>query len=335
MPDDVRYNSPPMPTLTDIHTASDRILPHAHRTPVMTSSAIDAATGCELFFKCENFQKVGAFKFRGACNAVMSLADEQAAKGVITHSSGNHAQALALAAKIRGIDAHIIMPSNSPTIKKKAVAGYGAEIYECQPTLESRETTCEEVRSRTGATLVHPYNNEYVIAGQGTCAMELLEEIEQLDAIVAPVGGGGLISGTVIAATPSRLRRIAPRAPVIFGAEPIGADDAARSLRDNKLIPSINPDTIADGLQTSLGSLTWPIIQQHVCAIITVSDEEIIAAMRLIWERMKMIIEPSSATVLAAVLNDAWKSSDQTANLKRIGLILTGGNVDLNHLPWN
>lgn len=312
-----------MITIKEIQAAARRIGPHIHRTPVLTCSAIDHKAGCRLFFKCENLQKVGAFKMRGATNAVFSLSDEDAQRGVATHSSGNHAQALALAARLRGIDAFVVMPTSSPAVKRAAVAGYGAEIIDCQPTLRAREETLDQVVQRTGAVFIHPYDNEQIIAGQGTAALELLEEQPNLDVVMAPVGGGGLLSGTALAT-----HAMAPKARVI-AAEPCGADDAARSLKAGHIIPSVKPNTVADGLLTSLGKLNFPIIQKHVEAIWTVEDEAIISAMRLVWERMKIIIEPSSAVCLAAVLQHPQETAAQN-----IGIIISGGNIDLDHLPW-
>jgi len=310
-------------TLQDIQAAAKRIRPYAHRTPVLTNESLDQRVGAQVYLKCENMQKVGAFKFRGACNAVYSLSDEEAVHGVVTHSSGNHAQALALAAKLRGIPAYIVMPDNAPQVKKDAVAGYGGQITFCEPTLEARESTMERIRLETGATVVHPYDNERVIAGQGTAALELLDEVPDLDVIIAPVGGGGLLSGTSIAAKglKSGIRVIA--------AEPEMADDAYRSTKAGKIIPSVNPETIADGLLTSLGTLTFPIIQQNVEQIITVSERGIVEAMKFIWERAKIIIEPSAATVIAVL----WEKKIDLSGLK-VGVILSGGNVDLNKLPW-
>lgn len=312
-----------VPTLDDIRKAAERIRPYAHRTPVLTSATLNRMLEMELFFKCENFQKIGAFKFRGACNTVMSLPAEEAGRGVATHSSGNHAQALALAAQIRGIAAHIVMPNNSPQVKKAAVAGYGAQITLCEPTLQSREETLEKVVAETGAAFVHPYNDYRVIAGQGTAALELLEEIGDIDVVMAPVGGGGLLSGAALAVS-----YLSPRARVIAG-EPAGADDAYRSLQAGRIIPSQNPKTIADGLLTSLGEKTFDIIQKHVERIITVSEENIVKAMRLVWERMKIIIEPSAAVPLGALFENPLDLKG-----KRIGIIFTGGNVDLGKLPW-
>ncbi len=313
----------PPPVHADVLEAAERIRPFAHLTPVFTCATLDRLVGARLFFKCENFQKVGAFKFRGACNAVMALPDAAWRAGVATHSSGNHAAALALAARLRGAPAYIVMPDNAPNVKREAVAGYGGIIRFCAPTLAAREATLAEVVAETGAAFVHPYNDPRVIAGQGTAALELLAEVPDLDLLVAPVGGGGLLSGTALAAegTASRTR--------ILGAEPAGADDACRSLREGRIVPSVDPRTMADGLLTSLGDLTFAIIRRRVERIVTVSEEEIAAAMRLIWERMKLVVEPSSAVALAAL-------REGTADLagRRIGIILSGGNVELSRLPW-
>lgn len=310
-----------IPVFSQVQEAHRRISKYIHRTPVLSSSSINNILGCELFFKCENFQKVGAFKFRGACNAVFSLSDEEAMKGVGTHSSGNHAAALALAARMRGIKSFIVMPNNSPDIKKKAVAGYGAEITYCKPTLEARETTMEEVIELTGANFIHPYNFGRIICGQATAAKELLEDHPDLDIVMAPVGGGGLLSGTAISS-----KSINPLIKVI-AAEPAGADDAFRSFRSGTLIPSTNPKTIADGLLTSLGDLTFEIILKHVDDILRVEEETIIKAMRMIYERMKIIVEPSSAVPLAAIME-----TPELFQHKKIGIILSGGNVDLDKL---
>lgn len=312
-----------LPTFADIEKAHERIRPYIHRTPVMTSKSINEIVGAELFFKCENLQKVGAFKFRGACNSVFSLSDEEAKNGVCTHSSGNHAAALALAARMRGVPAYIVMPENAPEIKKKAVAGYGAQITFCEPTQVARESTLKQVAEQTGATEIHPYNYFNVICGQGTAAKELIEEIGNLDVVMAPVGGGGLLSGTALST-----RTLLPKARVI-AAEPAGADDAFRSFYSKTLHPSVAPKTIADGLLTSLGSLTFPIVLENVDQIATVSEESIVAAMRMIWERMKIIIEPSSAVPLAAILENKVEVKG-----KRVGIILSGGNVDLGKLPF-
>lgn len=311
------------PTLLDIRQATERIRPYAHRTPVLNCASLDRRVGAQVFMKCENLQKVGAFKFRGACNAVFSLTDEEAMRGVATHSSGNHAQALALAARLRGVPAYIVMPENVPAVKKAAVAGYGGQITFCEPTLQARETTTEQIARETGATVIHPYNDARVIAGQGTAALELLEEISDLDVVIAPVGGGGLLSGTAIAA-----KGINPGIRVI-GAEPEMADDAYRSLRAGHILPSENPQTVADGLLTSLGDLTFPIIQQHVEQIVTVSEAGIIEAMKFIWERAKIVIEPSAAVPVALL----WERKIDLSGL-RVGVIISGGNVDLDRLPW-
>lgn len=313
----------------DVQRAAAAISGVAHRTPVMTCAAIDAMAGYRLFFKCENFQKVGAFKFRGAFNAVSQLTDNEALNGVVTHSSGNHAQALALAARMRGVPAYIVMPSTAPSVKKAAVEGYGAEVIICEPTLAARESTADEVQKRTGAVFVHPYDNEHVIAGQGTAMLELFEQVTELgaslDAVVTPVGGGGLLGGTCVAARglDSALR--------IIAGEPLGANDAARSFAAGELIPQTGPNTIADGLLTSLGHRNWQIIRKDVEQIVTVNDDEIVVAMRLLWERAKLLVEPSSAVALAAMLNEQFPKKD---NIQSIGIILSGGNVDLDRLPW-
>jgi len=310
-------------TLTNIREARQRIDPLIHRTPVLTSETLNRRSGAKLFFKCENFQRAGAFKMRGAANAVLSLSETERQRGVATHSSGNHGQALAKAAQSVGIPAYIVMPRTAPRVKQQAVAEYGAEIIFCEPTLQAREDTLAQVIEKTGATFVHPYNNERVITGQATAVLELVEDTETLDVVMAPVGGGGLLSGTALST-----HYLLPQAEVIAG-EPTGADDAYHSLKAGEIIPSEKPNTIADGLLTSLGDKTFPIIQQYVKEIITVSDEEIIAAMRLIWERMKIIIEPSCAVPLAALLKHSDKFTD-----RRVGIILTGGNVDLSSLPF-
>ena len=310
-------------TLNEIKAAAERIKPYIHRTPVLTNESLNQKVGSQVFMKCENLQKVGAFKFRGASNAVWSLTDEEAERGVVTHSSGNHAQALALAARMRGIPAYIVMPNNAPQVKKDAVAGYGGRITFCEPTLEARETTMDRIRLDTGATVVHPYNNEQVIAGQGTAALELLEDVPDLDVIIAPVGGGGLLCGTSISATETK------KGIRVIAAEPELADDAFRSMQAGNIILSVNPKTIADGLLTSLGTLTFPVIQERVEQIVTVSEAGIIDSMRFIWERAKTIIEPSAATVIAVL----WEKKIDLAGLK-VGVILSGGNVDLNKLPW-
>jgi threonine dehydratase len=303
--------------MSDIRAAHERIRPLIHRTPVMTCATLDAMCGRRLFFKCENLQRVGAFKFRGACNAVLSLSDAEAVRGVCTHSSGNHAQALARAARERGIHAWIVMPSTASSIKRLAVEGYGGTVIECEPTLEARETTAAAVMADTGATFIHPYDDPRIIAGQATTAIELIEQVDDLDAIVTPIGGGGLMSGTCLSAS-----AIKPGIRLI-GAEPAGADDAARSLASGTLIPQTAPDTICDGLLTSLSDLTWSILSTHLETILRVRDEQVLAAMQLLWERAKCVVEPSSAIVLAAVLSDECPLPPDC----RIGLILTGGNV--------
>ena len=312
-------------SMDDVIAASKRIEGHGHRTPILTNKTIDKLTGKKIFFKCENFQKIGAFKFRGGWNTISSLSEEEASKGVCTHSSGNHAQAVAYAAMKRNIPAHIVMPRNAPKVKIQAVEGYRANITLCEPTLKARRETLEKIAEKTGAYVVHPFNEPKVIAGQGTCAMEMIEDIGDLDAICAPIGGGGLMSGTCIAA-----RSMLPNVR-LFGAEPKGADDAYQSLKKGKLIPQNNPKTICDGLLTSMGENTWNILKDHLEDIITVSDEEIVTAMKLIWERMKIIIEPSCATPLAAVLTPEFRELE---NIETIGIILTGGNVDLSKLPF-
>ena len=312
-----------IPNYSDVERAHEIVQKYAHRTPVLSSVSINQIVGAELFFKCENLQKVGAFKFRGACNAVFSLSEEDAQKGVATHSSGNHAAALALAARMRGIAAHIVMPENSPEIKKKAVAGYGAKITFCKPTLQARESTLAQVIEKSGATEIHPYNNFHVIAGQGTAAKELIEDQSEFDVLMAPVGGGGLLSGTAIST-----KHLLPDCKVI-AAEPAGADDAYRSFHSKHWVPSENPQTIADGLLTSLGERNFAIILEKVDDIVTVSEESIVEAMRMIWERMKIIIEPSSAVPLAAILE---KKVDVQG--KKVGIILSGGNLDLGKLPF-
>lgn len=313
-----------LPTFSDVQSAHQEILPYIHRTPVLTSRQVDErAGGARVFFKCENFQRVGAFKFRGACNAVFSLPDKQAEKGVATHSSGNHAQAIALAAQIRGIPAYIVMPENAPAVKKRAVKGYGADITFSESTLEGRESTLATVVERTGATFIHPYNDSRIIAGQGTAAVELLEEYPDLDIILTPVGGGGLLSGTAIAGKGMN------SAVNIIGCEPEIADDAWRSFQSGQLQPVQRIDTVADGLRTALGELSFACIQQHVDDIVTVSEDDIIEAMRFIWERMNIIIEASCAVPVAALFNKKIETAG-----KNVAIIITGGNVDFENLPW-
>lgn len=312
-----------LPKLTDIQAAHSRIKPFIHHTPVLTSSQLNGIFGCELFFKCENFQKVGAFKFRGATNAVLSMSDEEKSKGVVTHSSGNHAAALALAAGMNGIKANIVMPENAPVVKKNAVAGYGADITFCKPTLQAREETTNRIIKESGATLIHPYDNFNVICGQGTAALELLQEISGLEVVIAPVGGGGLMSGTSVS-TKGINHDI-----LVIGAEPVNANDAFISFNTGILTASVNPSTCADGLLTSLSELTFAIVRQNVDKILTATEESIIGCMLLVWERMKIIIEPSSATVLAVV-----KENPELFCNKKVGLIISGGNVDFRKLPF-
>ncbi len=309
----------------DVQEAADRLSGMALRTPVLTSPVLDEAAGCSLFLKCEHMQRVGAFKFRGAWNAISALSEEEAARGVCTHSSGNHAQAVALAAKERGIQAWVVMPENAAAIKREAVLGHGAEVIMCESTLAAREATVAEVIERTAAVMVHPYDNPQVIAGQATAAMELIDEVGHLDAIVAPVGGGGLLAGSCISG-----RALLPDVRM-FAAEPEGADDAARSLAAGHIIPQTGPDTICDGLLTSLGELTWPILRDHLETVITVSDEEVIAAMHLLNESTGNIAEPSGAVSLAAVLNERFK---ELADIERVGVIISGGNIAAEDLPF-
>jgi threonine dehydratase len=312
-----------IPELSDIRAAHSRIKPFIHHTPVLTSQQLNELFNCELFFKCENFQKVGAFKFRGATNAVMSLSSEEKLRGVVTHSSGNHAAALALAARMNGIKANIVMPENAPVVKKNAVAAYGAEITFCKPTLHDREDTTSQIMEKTGATLIHPYDNFNVICGQGTSALELLMEKEDLEIVIAPVGGGGLMSGT------STCTKGINKNIQVIGAEPKNANDAFISFTTGILTPSVNPVTCADGLLTSLSELTFSVIRKNVDNILTAKEDSIIECMLLVWERMKIIIEPSSATVLAIV-----KENPGLFRGKKIGLIISGGNVDFRKLPF-
>ncbi|WP_037381064.1 beta-hydroxyaspartate dehydratase BhcB [Sinorhizobium americanum] len=312
-----------IPTLFDVDEAHARIKPHIHRTPVLTSRFINSLAGAELFFKCENLQKAGAFKARGASNAVFGLSDEQAAKGVATHSSGNHGTCLAYAAGRRGIPCTVVMPRTAPQAKKDAVRGYGAEVVECEPSTSSREAVFAEVVAATGAEFVHPYNDARVIAGQATCSKELIEQVAGLDAVIAPIGGGGMVSGTCLT--------LSNRAPhiKIYAAEPEQADDAYRSFKAGHIIADDAPVTVADGLKVPLKDLTWHFVRNHVTDILTASEAEIVDAMKLTWKRMKIVMEPSSAVPLATIL----KNKDLFAG-KRIGVIITGGNVDLDKLPW-
>jgi threonine dehydratase len=310
-------------TLAAIRAAHERIRDKIHRTPVLTSSALDQQSGGKLFFKCENMQKGGAFKARGATNAVFSLSDAEAARGVATHSSGNHAAALSRAAKLRGIPAFIVMPDNAPQVKRTAVERLGAKIVFCEPTIPAREAAAAKIIADTGATLIHPYDDLRVMAGQGTATLELLEQAPDLDIIVSPIGGGGLISGTAVAA-----RSLEPGIRVI-GAEPAGADDASRSFQAGKRIPLTQANTIADGLRGSLSDRTFAEIRSHVSDVVTVSEEAIVAAMRAVWEVLKIVVEPSGAVSYAAIV-----ANRIDARGKRVGIILTGGNLDLDALPW-
>ncbi len=312
-----------IPTFEDVKAARERIAPHVHRTPVLTSSTFDRMTGAELYFKCENFQKAGVFKARGASNAVFGLSDEQAARGVATHSSGNHGLALSYAAGRRGITATVVMPRTAPEAKKAAVRGYGGTVVECEPSTSAREARLEEVIAESGADFVHPYNDHRVIAGQGTCSLELHEDVGPLDAVIAPIGGGGMISGTCLT-----LSNIAPQTK-IYAAEPEQADDVYRSFHAGRIIEDDAPQTIADGLKVSMRPRTWHFVSSYVTDVLLVSEQEIIDAMRLTWQRMKIVIEPSSAVALAAV----FRNKDLFAG-KRVGVIVTGGNVDLDRLPW-
>lgn len=312
-----------LPVLEDLQEAWCRISPHLHRTPVMSSHLLDQLTGANVFFKCEHLQKAGAFKARGAINAVLSLDDDVAAAGVATHSSGNHGAALAMAASARNILAHIVMPSNAPRVKKEAVVAYGGLIIECEPTLAARESTVATVIEQTGAHEVHPYNDSRIIAGQGTAMLELLEQVEDLDVVVVPVGGGGLLAGTAIAVKESN-----PDIEVV-AVEPEGADDAFRSFGLGELQPQNNPQTIADGLRAGLGELNFDIIRKHVDTILTVPDTVIVQAMQLQWTRMKQLVEPSGAVSFAGLLEHPGRFRQ-----RRVGVVVSGGNVDLDNLPW-
>lgn len=317
-----KNNASRAPTAQDVLQAAERIAGRVHRTPVFTSRSLNVICGAAIFFKAENMQKVGAFKFRGATNAVLCLG-EGVRDGVVTHSSGNHAQALALAARLAGVPARIVMPENAPAPKRAAVEGYEAQVFFSEPTQAAREKLTRQIMEEHGGAFIHPYDNRDVIAGQGTAALELLQQVEGLDDLIAPVGGGGLLSGTLLAA--SR----AGQALQVYGGEPAGADDAARSLAAGQLQPMDRPDTIADGLRTSLGELTFPIIRDLAADILLAEDDRIIEAMRLVWERLKLVVEPSGAVPLAAMLAHKERFAG-----RRVGIILSGGNVDLNHLPW-
>ena len=312
-----------VPTRYDIITASEKAVPYIHKTPVLKSSILNSLFNSELFFKCENFQKAGSFKSRGATNAILNLPSEKTSLGVATHSSGNFAQALARAAAILNVPSYIVMPENAPIVKVDAVKDYGGIITFCKPNLKAREDTLRDIIGKTGATEIHPYDNYDIIAGQGTATFELLSEINDLDIILCPVGGGGLISGTALSASYFSDKTI------VIGCEPKGADDAFRSFKEGRIIPSLDPITIADGLLISLGERNFPIIKEHVDEIVTVSEESIIEAMKLIYERMKIIIEPSSAVTLASIIEKKVSVAG-----KKIGLIISGGNVDLSKLPF-
>lgn len=312
-----------IPTYDDVLIAHERIKPYIHETPVLTSRFLNELTGAELFFKCENLQKAGAFKVRGASNAVFGLTEAQAAVGVATHSSGNHALSLSYAAGQRGIPVTVVMPRTAPQAKKDAVRGYGGTIVECEPSTSSREAVFADVVAESGADFVHPYNDPRVIAGQATCAKELLSQVDNLDAVIAPIGGGGMISGTCLT-----LSTLAPQVK-IYAAEPLNADDAARSFKAGYIIADDAPETVADGLKVPLKDLTWHFVSNHVTDILTATEDEIVDAMKLIWKRMKIVVEPSSAVPLATIL----KNPDLFRG-KRVGVIITGGNVDLDKLPW-
>ena len=310
-------------TLADIERAAERIAPHAHVTPLLRSNSLDELAGCQLLFKCENLQRVGAFKFRGACNAVWSLPPDVAARGVVTHSSGNHGAALALAARTRGIPAHVVVPEGAVATKVAAIARYGASVHVCAPTLAARDALAAQIQRDTGATLIHPYTDERVIAGQGTAARELIHAAGTLDALIAPIGGGGLIGGSAIAA-----RALLPGIH-IFAAEPAGAAEAYASLQAGRRVTDTVPDTIADGLRATLGEINFALLQAHEVEVLLAEDGEIVAAMRLIFERLKLVAEPSAAVALAALLRARHRFAGQ-----RVGVILSGGNVDLERLPW-
>lgn len=309
-----------LPTAAEVADAAERIAPWARRTPVHTCGSIDARAGRRVHFKCEQFQKVGAFKFRGACNAIMALEDGAAARGVLTHSSGNHAQAVALAARLRGIPAYIVMPNNATAVKRAAVEGYGAQVIPCEPNLLARETTAARVKEETGAYFVHPYDNGHVIAGQGTAAAELVREVPGIQTVVVPVGGGGLLAGTALSCG----------GRTVVAGEPFGADDAWQSMQAGRRIPQTDPDTVADGLLTSVGLRNWEIIRAGVAAVIRVDEDEILDAMELLWTRAKLLVEPSSAVALAAVLRPEFAEFGGDD----VGVILSGGNVDPRRLPW-
>jgi threonine dehydratase len=310
-------------TFADIESAAARIAPHAHVTPLLRSASLDALAGCRLVFKCENFQRAGAFKFRGACNAVWSLSEAVATRGVVTHSSGNHGAALALAARTRGIPAHVVVPEGAVATKVAAIRAYGASVHICAPTLAARDAMAAEIERDTGATLVHPFTNPDVIAGQGTTALELIRAAGAIDVLIAPIGGGGLIGGSAIAA-----RALLPQMR-IFAAEPQGAADASESLRRGERVTDIAPDTLCDGLRAAIGPINFALLREYAVQVLLVSDTETVAAMRLLWERLKIVVEPSSAVTLAAILRHREHFTG-----RQVGVILTGGNVDLDRLPW-
>lgn len=317
--------SRPIPTASDVRSAAALLADRVHRTPVHRSRTLDGRAGAELFLKCESFQRIGAFKFRGACHAVMKLPAERRAAGIATHSSGNHAAAVALAAALHGAPAYVVMPRNASRAKRRAVEGYGATIIDCEPTHADREATAARVVAETGATLVHPFDDPDVIAGQGTAALELLDEVPDLDVLLVPIGGGGLISGSCLAVEASGA------STAVWGVEPSGADDAFRSKESGMRLSLERPSSIADGLLAGIGELTWPFVRDRVARVMTVDDDRIAEAMRWVWERMKLVIEPSSATVVAAALDPAFRQ----AGFRRVGLIISGGNVDLSALPWD
>ena len=325
-----------LPDIDAVRAAAKRIRPWAKATPVLASSALDDRFGARLAFKCESFQRTGSFKFRGAGNAVLALPDERAEAGVATHSSGNHAAALALAARLRGIPCRVVMPRNAPAVKLAAAAGYGAAIERCEPTLDAREAALAAILTRSGATAIHPYDNAHVIAGQGTVALELLQAAAPLDLVLAPIGGGGLAAGVALT-----VKALSPRTRVI-AVEPAAADDAHRSFRAGRILPSLAPRTVADGLLTSLGQRNFALIRRHLDDIVTVSEAAIVAAMRLVWERMKVVVEPSAAVPLAALVEGCVEAGGAHAakpggngDRPRIGIVLSGGNVDLDRLPWS
>ncbi|CAG1015369.1 MAG: pyridoxal-phosphate dependent enzyme [Rhizobiaceae bacterium] len=313
-----------IPTLADMQAARARIAPHIHVTPVLSSRMLNELSGAELFFKCENFQKGGAFKARGASNAVFGLSDEQAARGVATHSSGNHGTCLSYAARQRRVPCTVVMPKTAPQAKKDAVRGYGGSVVECEPSISSREAAFAQLVAETGAEFVHPYNDPRVIAGQATCSAELIEQVEGLDAVIAPIGGGGMVSGACLT-----LSSLAPRIK-IYAAEPEQANDACRSFKAGQIIADDSPNTVADGLKVPLKELTWHFVRNHVADILTASEQEIVDAMKLTWKRLKIVMEPSSAVPLATILKNPRIFAG-----KRVGVIVTGGNVDLDKLPWN